>query len=760
MVVYKAITTMRYSPGSVYAHTLKGSSMNSWEPLYSANGHALRTLDYIQSFDNPFHRSVRKQAEILLKVLALYHDMGKASKEFQQYIRGEISSADHKTAAAKWIRVQWPKIVGKLMSLAFYGHHSGLVAGSSFTESESFLTPIASEVLSALPDDMKDLPAEPLFILCGRNAKNREEATFALMLSVRMLHSCLIDADWLATESYVSPENALIRNQVFYKEMSEMSALLESYLGQKEEQTRGLINEIRKNIHQACYKAAEKKSGVYRLNVPTGGGKTLSSLSFALKHAELHDKKRVIYVIPFTSIIEQTAEQFRNVIGADNVLEHHSNISENNDTETNRYAAENWDAPLIITTTIQFFESLFSNKNKKCRKIHNVANSVIILDEVQALPSAYLKPCLYLLKTLQRDFGCTILLCTATQPCVYNHAGFDIGWEEEEIDSLIGATLESHLLPSMKRVSVSTLGKLNQSDLLDHYLDQGETSAMFIVNLTRQAQELFEKLASIQQDGVFHLSARMSPTHRLSVLTTVKDRLAKGLSTVLVATRVVEAGVDISFPVVYRDKCGLDSLAQSAGRCNRHGELPMGRVYYYEAEDADIPPSFVDLRDGIYATADVMGIMPDGDPLSPETVDAYFRIFYNKRKHSSNNWDKKDIICSTSDADTWDFAGIAQAFHLIETEQISILVPFGNEAEQLKEDLLKSDKVGIMPTRKMYRKLSANSVSVYANEWEALRKHCELVHKKAGIWMLSRENLYDGSRGLLRSENVLIDYVF
>lgn len=748
------------SPTPVYAHTLNDSSEENWESLYGENGHVEKTLDCILTFDNPFHHDVREQTKLLLKVLAMYHDMGKASTDFQKYLRGKCSGADHKTAAAKWIRKQWPKCVGKLLSLAFYGHHGSLVSGASFSETESFLSSLSNEIMGAMPEAMRSLPEEPQFLLCGRNAKKRDEVAFALMLSVRMLHSCLIDADWLATESFMSPEEAATRRRNTYKGMTEMSALLEAYLHEKESRASGVINALRKEVHGACYSAASQNEGVYRLSVPTGGGKTLASLSFALQHANSHSKKRIFYVIPFTSIIEQTAAQFRAVFGTDSVVEHHSNIAEDNDTDSNKFATENWDAPLIVTTTVQFFETLFSNKNKKCRKIHNIANSIIILDEAQTLPAAYLKPCLYALKTLQRDFGCTIVLCTATQPAVYNHHDFNIGWEKEDIHSLIGESLEMKLIKEMKRVTITPLGSLSESDLLEHFSAQSEKSALFIVNLTRQAQSLVEQLKRLNVEGVFHLSARMCPAHRLEVLSVVKERLSKGIPTVLVATRVVEAGVDISFPVVYRDSCGLDSLAQSAGRCNRHGELPIGKVFYYAAAESSVPSSFVDLRDGIYAMTDVMEMMPENDPLNPEIVDAYFRLFYNKRKSSCKNWDKKEVVCDSFDADVWDFEQISHDFRLIEEDRISVVVPYREEVELLRSSLLEWDSVGVMPNRKTYRKLASYSVSVYSSEWKMLKQHCELVHKNAGIWMLDRDVLYDEDCGLLRSENVVLDYVF
>ena len=748
------------SDSLIYAHTLETHCADEWELLYGENGHAERTLQYIKSFPSPFASEIDDISRLCLEILAKYHDMGKAAPEFQNYLKIGGNSVDHKTAAAKWILSKWKKGLGKMMALAFYAHHGGLKCGAHFMYSESFLSPIDSSVLDALPENMRNIPDEPFCQLVGKNVQQLDEAIFSLMMAIRMLHSCLIDADWLATEAFITPRAADARSKSPFLTIKEMSRMLEVYIRERENASTGLINSLRKVIHDSCYAAASKVAGAFRLNVPTGGGKTLSSLSFALAHALQHGMQRVIYVIPYTSIIEQTADEFRKVFGENSVVEHHCNLTEVNDTDSNRYATENWDAPLIVTTSVQFFETLFSNKNQRCRKIHNISHSVIVLDEAQTLPAAYLKPCLYALKSLQRDFGCSMVLCTATQPTVVNDASFDIGWRENEIESLISHQLEKRLISEMKRVEVENIGCIDLDVLLEHFVSSGDKSALFIVNLTRQAHDLFKKLADIFSDVVFHLSARMCPKHRADMLNTVRQRLNDGMPTILVATRVVEAGVDISFPVVYRDCCGLDSLAQAAGRCNRHGENSIGKVYYYESIDSEIPASFTDLRDGIYAMKDLMYQTEFSDILHPNTVEKYFKLFYNKRKRGCSNWDKKGVITDSTNIEAWDFAAIEQKFKLIEQEQINIVVPYGDDFEELRSELINLSKMNVMPNRKIFRKLSSYSVSVYKTEWRCLVEHCELVHEKAGIFFLVNKKVYDCYRGLLRASDVELDYVF
>lgn len=749
-----------------YAHTLANCPQESWEPLYGSEGHAERVASVMRSFYNPFAKEVLSDAWPIFRLLGLYHDMGKASAEFQRYLVRSASgqparSVDHKTAAA-WFVMQRKGVLGKLLAYAFAGHHSGLPAGTDLfpVRLEHFRMP--DEVIAALPEELRELPKLPA-PKAGIGARDEVDLAFALQMAVRMFHSCLVDADWLATESFMEPEAYGRRKAISYAGMAELSARTEKAIGQYESGASGHIAALRREIHEACHAAAECSPGVYRLNVPTGGGKTLSSLSFALAHAKRHGLSRVIYVIPYTSIIDQTAAEFRKVLGGENVVEHQSNIGDENDTMHNRLSAENWDAPLIVTTTVQFFETLFACKNKRCRKLHNIARSVIIFDEAQSLPANLLAPCLLAMKTLQRQYGCTLVLCTATQPALgYRASYFEIGWPQEELHSLIGAALEARLAREMKRVEVHRLGRLSQEQLIGHFVGSGEKSALFIVNLTRQAQDLFQALQEQGVEGLYHLSARMCPAHRLAALGDVRRRLKEGLPTVLVSTRVVEAGVDVSFPVVYRDRCGLDSLAQSAGRCNRHGEAPLGHVYSYEAEGVSLPSSFMDLRDGIAAFEDALATCGDADPFAPETVERYFQLFYSSRKNGTKGWDQAGILDlvgrKAAMVEAWDFPEMAERFQLIPGGQRTVLAPYGEAAEELRAALLQMSRAGVMPSRRHFRLAQQLSVSIYAEEWKRLAPVMECLHEEAGIYMLAEGRAYSDGVGLLREWEDL-DYV-
>lgn len=743
---------------TIYAHTKENCGEVTWELLYGANGHAERTATIAREWSRVFKYRL-KDADVWLRALGLYHDMGKAQCDFQRYLRGECSSVSHKKDAAAFFYSK-RDVCGKLIAYAFDGHHSGLADGCLLFNAALSGYNLSPEVMAAMPQEMRLVPflQRPEF----KDVGTPEELSVALTMFVRMLHSCLVDADWLATEEYMQPVQTMKRQQRGYASLTELSRRLEVFICNHENRSVGYINSLRRQIHERCYAAADCKPGVCRLNVPTGGGKTLSSLSYALKHAEVNDLDRVIYVIPYTSIIEQTSGEFRVVLGEENVVEHHASLTEESDTEHNRFGSENWDAPVIVTTTMQFFESLYSSRNKRCRKIHNIARSVIVLDEVQSLPPAMLSPCLAVLRELQRGYGCSILLCTATQPSFENRGLFTIGWKPGEIRSLLGQSFESMLASRMKRVHVSRLGKITQRKLVEHFLQQSKHSALFIVNLTRQAQELFKLLRNMGIDNIFHLSARMCPAHRRLVLENVKGRLMAAEPVVLVSTRVVEAGVDISFPVVYRDCCGLDSLAQSAGRCNRHGEAEVGQVFLYGAEEQEfvLPSTLVDMKNAVYALDDVLKTSETIDITSSELIESYYRAYY-ARLEGGNMWDARGVIEKCVEGMRagfeWDFKQIAEDFRMIEDAGRTLLVPFCEDVENLRKEFLTCQKLGVMPTRDMYRRLQQYSVIVYEYEWNKLVKDC--VHQSAEVYMLDEEGLYDGEIGLLRCSDEEKTYI-
>ena len=454
----------------------------------------------------------------------------------------------------------------------------------------------------------------------------------SLAFFLRMLFSCLTDADFLATESFMNPAQASNRPK-YQPSIADMEAELTRYLGRlAAEVAETTVNHHRAEVLAACRTAAERPPGLFSLTVPTGGGKTLSSLAFALKHARLHDLRRVIYVIPFTSIIEQNAAVFRQALaslGTDVVIENHSNLDPDDpvrSTTMSRLSAENWDARLVVTTNVQFFESLHANRTSRSRKLHRIARSVVILDEAQTLPIELLQPCLRSLEELTSHYGTSVVVCTATQPALHRREDFKIGIAPPH--EIISDPVQLHR--SLQRVHAENLG-LQGDEALVARVGQHQ-QVLCIVSTRRHAREIFRLLG--KDEAHFHLSALMCPEHRTAVLAQIKSRLKQKLPIRLVSTQLIEAGVDIDFPVVFRSLAGLDSIAQAAGRCDREGLLtnllgkPAGELFIFTPERPS-PAGY--LRQTAQSAAEVLAQRPS-DPLSLEAIEAYFLIHFWKHQ--------------------------------------------------------------------------------------------------------------------------------
>lgn len=815
-----------------YAHTLPGVVDRSrWELLLTDEalpgriGHLNRVAELCAGFA----QELSLQFPLLWRecgwLLGMWHDLGKFLEVFQTYLAreaekkgsgGRVAHARDGAFLAVDRALTRLILIGDLLAYAIAGHHAGLQDGTRLFEMFRSELPISTarldECARKVPEALLDgSHFEKLWRECREEierlqawgetcvaslpglpavALDPEDATlaswgFAIAMQIRMLFSCLVDADFLATEAFMNPDKQRLRPRWPSSALEEMSSVLESHLESVESRAMpGEINRLRAAIHRACFEAGCKLPGVFQLNVPTGGGKTLASLSFALNHALQYGMRRVIYVIPYTSIIEQTAREFRQVFaelsaawGNECVLEHHSAVrtqkknedASEDDEDTSdrlRLLAENWDVPLVVTTSVQFFESLFGNKSSVCRKLHNVARSVIIFDEAQTLPSHLLAPCLEAMKALQRDYGCSLVLCTATQPALVKTEEFEIGWRQEELHSLLGQEMEWDLQRRMKRVRLEQLGALDLQQLTAHVRAQSESSCLIIVNQTRQAQHLYAALkdSGVPPEHLFHLSARMCPDHREEVRERIDKRLKAGEPVLLVATRVVEAGVDLSFPVVYRDRAGLDSVAQAAGRCNRHGENPHGgRVYVFEASDYEIPAVLDDMRTAARSARDVLAAGRYENMLAPEAVHAFFKCYYGERGRQTG-WDKTGIrempsILSGTKLPSkrpdmyrgLSLAKVASAFHLIEPGQRRIMIPWGSEGEEVLDQIDELQRAGLLPDRKLYQRIQRLSVSVYEHDWQRLREKglVEFLADDSVAVVRAWDVVYDAELGFL-----------
>jgi CRISPR-associated helicase Cas3 len=542
---------------------------------------------------------------------------------------------------------------------------------------------------------------EPILRAAPR-LKARETAGMELYMAIRMLHSALVDADYLDTEHYFDPQLSAQRGH-----RPKLAELLPKYNAYMQTLPRdGPLAGIRQEILAQCIEKAAGQQGFYSLTVPTGGGKTLSSLGFALHHAQAHPNiQRVIYAIPFTSIIEQNAEVFRKAVGSDAVLEHHSAVQTPESGTAADRAAENFDAPLVVTTNVQLFESLFSNKPSKSRKLHNFQDSVIILDEMQALPDSLLAPCLDALDALVKDFRATVVICTATQP------HYDLVWRvRPEITEIIDTP--SRLFARMRRTRIVVLGKLSDEALTERL--SAHQQVLCIVNNRAQARQLYQALGGAAA-GAYHLSTLMCAEHRTKKLREIRKRLKAGEVCRLISTSLIEAGVDIDFPVVYRQTAGLDSVVQAAGRCNRSGlQKEPAPVYLFSSDQAEHPSPAQTQRLGNMTLKELAPVYDD--LLSEDALSAFFALRFS----AGADLDVKHIrreIEENAKTLLFPFSSIAADFQMIQSAGEPLYIPFDETAAALLAQLPRTENPFFL-----LRRLQRYSVTIYANQRRALER--------------------------------------
>ncbi len=714
-------------PKEYYAHSLENKPVETWQKL---SDHLLQTAALAKKFAKPF------QAEYWAYIAGLNHDIGKGALPFQSYLlhannvedeelkpyyAGRI---DHSSKGAQQLYDN-SRQGGKLLAYCVAGHHSGLP--NWIKDSAHGLKYRLEKTIPPVMFTIKDEIEFPQKLPLANLDANR--FGFQLQFFTRMIFSCLVDADYLDTEKFISPEMATYRGQ--YPELKNLhDSFWSNFNNLRKRAKLSSVNTIRERVLTNCLKKAVEKPGLFSLTVPTGGGKTLSSLAFALNHALKHGKRRIIYVIPFTSIIEQNAKVMRNTLGDDCVLEHHSNFTPDDTDWKTRLSAENWDVPIVVTTNVQFFDSFYSNKTSKCRKLHNVADSVVIFDEIQAIPVEKLNPCIEVLRELTLNYGVTAVLCTATQPALTKSKEFENGLEGvREIISDVPS-----LFKSLRRTRQNFIGKLGDDDVAKLLRD--EKQVLCVVSTRKKASELFNR---IRENGdAFHLSALMYPVHRSRVLDEIRSRLhpENHESCRLVSTQLIEAGVDVDFPVVFRSLAGMDSIAQSAGRCNREGRMGQGDVFVFEPEDG-IPAGY--FRQTAQCAKRLLERFP-GKLIEPECIREYFLDYYwvNRMR-----MDDKDIvgICSAGQAGDIQFEDIS-SFRMIESANIPIIIALEDKSVDLVEKL-----VAVKYPGAILRKLQQFSVQVYPNQLDSLRDWLENPYP--GVYALRTSELYSNETGLV-----------
>lgn len=687
-----------------FAHSVNGQPESVWEPLPT---HSAAVGAGAAGFAAPFGAST------LALAMGLLHDIGKWSEAYQFYIRQSREDnegrrgPDHSTAGAKEALALFGKF-GKLMAFGTAGHHAGLSDGVDLVERLKKDVPCYAgwrEALADLPDPATLTASMPRYL------PNAIAPSFTFAFLARMLFSCLVDADFLETERFYAEargEDAPPRGGTLNAAHHErVRAFMASH---RRDDTP--VNKLRSQILDHAVAKAALAPGLFTLTVPTGGGKTLTSLSFALEHARAHGLRRVVYVIPFTSIIEQTAEAFRKALGdeRDAVLEHHSSFDPDklepatgNDREHEgtdglaklRRDAENWDSPIVVTTAVQFFESLFAARTSKARKLHNLAGSVIVIDEAQSIPVHLLRPCLAAIDELARNYGASVVLCTATQPAlrVQDGAlkkkdgtleGLDIPDDRELAPDPRG------LYKQLKRVTVDwRRDAVADAEIAARFAAQPQM--LCIVNSRAHARDLFAAIRD--QEGAVHLTTLMCARHRRVVLARVRENLKAGRPVRLVATSLIEAGVDVDFPEVWRAAAGLQNIAQAAGRCNREGARDTGVTVVFEPADHKTPPAiesfYAPAREVLRRAEDVLGL---------DAIRDYYAALYWRQGHAAldramSGGEPLAILPAIAErADTFDFPfrTIADAFRLIDDVMDPVIVPWDEEARDAIDRLAKA----------------------------------------------------------------------
>jgi CRISPR-associated endonuclease/helicase Cas3 len=660
-----------------YAHTPSKHDPDTW---HSFNEHT-------QSVAN---NCLRLGAKINMPktayTLGILHDLGKLKPEFQTkltdaYYKNIDSSVAHKEVGAFMVK----DVYGGALILPLLGHHYQIPSRNHvvdhYEKTNAQEIAYCSNLLSELLPDFK--------INCEDFINNKFKKPIDVFLALKMLNSVLVDSDHKDTSDFYSSYKA----KPISIDINSLETIFNKYYGEfKSSDTE--INKQRYQLYKDCLEAAETSDSFYVLPAPTGAGKTLSSLAFSLKKATLFNKERIIFALPYTSIIEQTANIYQNIFEEvkNSVLEHHSAVIDEDNVNNfwRSKTSENWDCPIVVTTVVQLFESLFSNKPSRNKKLHNMTNSVIILDEAQLLPLIYIKPIMEMLKSLADNYNCTVVICTATPPFLNNGKSWSLPNSPycvvKNVNKMFSVFKRVNFFYDRDKISLDALvSTLSAQD-----------SILCIVNKRKTAQIIASK---IDKDYVYHLSTTMFPKHRSEIIQVIKNRIKDNLPVILIATSCVECGVDFDFPAVYRELAPLPSIIQAAGRCNRNGNLSSGNVVVFQIEKECVFDPV--MRTGIAITKNIL----DKNILDLESIENSETYFKELFDINENDLDKKNIL---SEIKCLNFENVNDKFKIIEQNTISIVIPTPESMKII--DLIKDGGiVGI----NINRKLSPYTISIY-----------------------------------------------
>ncbi len=620
----------------------------------------------------------------------LFHDLGKYNPAFQSRLDGANIRVDHSTAGAALL----PSLakgrdhdIAKLIAYVIAGHHAGLPDMTSESGSLSERVKNFKGELDAVWKQELSFDLESLVPSSFKFSETEKRRPFQFSFLTRMIFSCLVDADYKDTEAFYDK----LESRRHDREWQPLQKLLPQFTNAFDTKMNSMskadtkVNLLRTDILHHVRAQAAQKPGLFTLTVPTGGGKTLASLGFALDHAKLHGHDRIIYAIPFTSIIDQTAAIFGDLLGVDHILEHHSAIDNEAIGKSQRrdwrdklkLAMEDWAAPIVVTTNVQFFESLFASRTSAARKLHNIANSVIILDEAQTIPRNLLSPCMRVLDELAKNYKCSIVLCTATQPAT-DARNFSIGHPAGlPLEGRELAPDPQRLSNSLRRVIIQKPREMRNDEVLSEL--QQTSQGLVIVNSRKHALALYQDAKKSGMDGLVHLTTRQCAVDRRKILAEVRTRLENKQYCRVIATSLVEAGVDVDFPRVWRAEAGLDQIAQAAGRCNREGKRPVEESIVTVFQTPDYPPP----GEIKALTGDMSRILHkhEADLLSPAAIADYFGEVYWRL--GEKGLDAKDILARFKvDRTGTDFSyrKVAEDFRMIESGMVPVIVPMDEKS--------------------------------------------------------------------------------
>lgn len=726
----------------VYAHSGTPGCTDDWQSLPA---HLAQTADLAAARAAPLGLSG------LARLAAALHDFGKYDPAFQRRIRGENVRVDHSTAGAALLcsRAKGEaRIVADLLSYAILGHHAGLPDGAGTDTSMERRLDAYCDAIPAPITTATEVALEPLFPEMLARMRQGKAAGFDLSLAGRMVFSCLVDADFRDTEAYYG-QLANLRHDRDWPDLTTLlpglRATFDAHMARFAADSG--LNRLRAEVLSHIRAGAALPPGLFTLTVPTGGGKTLASLGFALDHAARHGHRRIIFAIPYTSIIDQTAGVLRDLFRdhGDVVLEHHSAIDAETPGQTGRdkirLAMEDWAAPLVVTTNVQLFESLFAARPSRCRKLHNIAGSVIVLDEAQNLPRELLMPTLRMLDALAAQYGCSIVLCTATQPAFDSRqlkaGGLPLAGRELAPDP-------EGLATRLRRARIVQGGMMEDDALVAALRDTPQ--GMVIVNSRKHALALFQAVQAAGLEGAIHLTTRQYPAHRRKILADIRARLKAGHPCRLIATSLIEAGVDVDFPKGWRAETGLDSIVQSAGRVNREGKRPLedSILTVFDAPGQPLPRTLQPLIAAMRATAE-----QHADLLSPAAIRDWFERVYWREGGERMGQKMVDAFRFGRAGLSFDYRSVAECYRMIDSPMVPVIVAIDPAAQAAIAQLT----VANVPSGVIARQMQRFTVQVPQPAREALRRNGKGDFRATDLrgdqfFVLEDNSLYHKTTGL------------